>query len=315
MALSLSSKILTHVMQFRRIAGRKKSCATSGCPTCLAPHLKQVMTAVEKNQPIIFVLPAFPAKSPNLSKVLGVLPDMAEKLALEFLNNLCKQIQAIYAPGARIVLCSDGRVFNDVIGMTDTEVGQYQDEISRLTKEMPLDYLSTFNLDDAYPALDFNQMRDHLMEQYGEPLVSLQEAVRRGSKAGRNCDDEEIHRQYCGITRFLVEDGTHPKQTMSRTALQKACRQRAYIVIQRSRAWSALIETYFPNAVRLSIHPQTCGSYKLGICLMEAENWMTPWHGVAVNVGNRFILLKRSQAEEMGARLMYRQQRPSHYEL
>ncbi len=48
---------------------------------------------------------------------------------------------------------------------------------------------------------------------------------------------------------------------------------------------------------------------------MEAENWMTPWHGVAVDVGGSFVLLKRAQAEELGAQLVYRENQPSHYEL
>jgi pyoverdine/dityrosine biosynthesis protein Dit1 len=48
---------------------------------------------------------------------------------------------------------------------------------------------------------------------------------------------------------------------------------------------------------------------------MEAESWMTPWHGVAVDVGGRFILLKRSQAEGFGARMVSRGGRPSHFEL
>ena len=107
----------------------------------------------------------------------------------------------------------------------------------------------------------------------------------------------------------------HPGQTMSRSALQKICKQRAYIVVQRSRAWSELVAERFPHAVRLSIHPQTCGTSKLGIRLMEAENWMTPWHGVAVDLGERFVLLKRGQAEELGARLVFHANKPSHYEL
>ena len=314
-ATHLARKIMLHVMQFRRIAGSKTSCATSVCEACLAPHLPQVISAIENNQPITFILPAFPAKSPNYVKVLGALPDMAEQLSLEFLSMLCKEIRQMYAPGAQMILCSDGRVFNDVIGIHDRDVTYYQQELSFLIEEASFDSVSTFNLDDMYSGLSFHQMRHQLMERYGEPLESLKEAVRKGSKAPCNIEDEEAHRQYCGITRFLVEDATHPAQKLSRTALQKRCRHNAYVVVQRSKAWSVLLAERFPDAVRLSIHPQTCGTAKLGIRLMEAENWMTPWHGVAVDVGGSFVLLKRNQAEELGAHLVYRENRPSHYEL
>lgn len=311
----LARKILLHVMQFRRIAGPKKSCATSNCEACLAPHLNRVISAIEKRQPITFVLPAFPAKSPNPAKVLGTLPDMAERLALEFLNKLCTQIQKIYSPGAQVILCSDGRVFNDVLDINDNDVTHYQQELALLLNETSFVSASTFNLDDVYSDLSFDQMRHRLMEQYGEPLEIIRDSVRKGNSMPCSIEDEETHRHYCGTTRFLFEDAMRPGQTLSRTALQKSSRQRAYVVIQRSRAWSALIEERFPNAVRLSIHPQTCGTPKLGIRLMEAENWMTPWHGVAVNVGGSFVLLKRAQAEELGASLVYSENRPSHYEL
>jgi pyoverdine/dityrosine biosynthesis protein Dit1 len=302
-------------MRFRRISGIKKLCATSICEACFAPHLRKVVSAIEEQKPITFVLPAFPAKSPNSAKVLGILPDMAEQLALEFLNNLCQKIQKIYSPGAHIILCSDGRVFNDVVGIRDIDVTDYQQALFLLIKEMSFNSISTYNLNDLYPSLDFNQMRYLLMEKYGESFEVFKDAVRKGSKMSCSIENEEIHRQYCGITRFLVEDAIRPGQSFSRNALQKACRNRAYIIIQRSRAWSAVIAEQFPHAVRLSIHPQTCGSSKLGIRLIEAEAWMTPWHGVAVDVGGNFVLLKRAQAEKLGARLVHRKGRPSHYEL
>jgi pyoverdine/dityrosine biosynthesis protein Dit1 len=199
--------------------------------------------------------------------------------------------------------------------MRDIDVTDYQCEISRMIKEMSLTSIATYNLDDVYSGRNFKQMRDQLMEQYGESLESLKDVVRKGSKSPRSIEDEEVNRQYCGITRFLVEDASHPGQALSRNALQKACRERAYIVVQRSRAWSELIAERLPYAVRLSIHPQTCGTSKLGIRLIEAETWMTPWHGVAVDVGRSYVLLKRAQAEHLGARLVSLDSRPSHYEL
>ena len=159
-------------------------------------------------------------------------------------------------------------------------------------------------------------MRVRLMERHGEPIDLLKASVSRGGKIPDcSVEDKEAHRLYCGITRFLVEDAMFPGQIRSRTAIQKESRIRAYEVIQRSQAWSRLIENQFPDAVRLSIHPQSCGARKLGIRMIESDNWQTPWHGVAVDVGGRFVLLKRSQAEALGARLVTRFGRPSHYVL
>jgi pyoverdine/dityrosine biosynthesis protein Dit1 len=313
---AIAKDILADLLQFQRFSGPQTTCVSSPCQRCLAPHLSKVVSAVALGLPVTLVLPAFPGKSPNPAKVLGTLPDMAERCALEFLQHLCDRVRRYYPPGARIILCADGRVFSDVVGMRDEDVTTYQQELSKIIAELGLTSISTFNLDELYEGLSFDQMRAQLMEHHGDSLETLQAAVGRGGKA-QDCsaDDKEAHRLYCGITRFLLEDAMFPGQKKSRTALQKESRIRAYEVIQRSKAWGELVEIRFSNAVRLSIHPQTCGAKKLGIRLIEPDNWLTPWHGVAVDVGGRFMLLKRSQAEELGARLIHREGRPSHYVL
>jgi L-tyrosine isonitrile synthase len=303
---AVAKNILTELMRFRRSTSSQPSCIASPCEKCSAPHLPKVVSAVERGEPVTLVLPAFPGKSPNLAKVFGPLPDMAERCALEFLQYVCDRIKRVYSPGARIILCSDGRVFSDVVGMRDEDVTAYREELSQIIADLELTSISTFNLEELYEGLDFDRMRSHLMEQYGEPIEFLKASVSQGG---------ETHRLYCGITRFLVEDAMFPGQTKSRTAIQKECRIRAYEVIQRSQAWSELIEARFSDAVRLSIHPQGCGEKKLGIRLIEPDNWQTPWHGVAVDVGGQFVLLKRAQAEALGARLVSQMGRPSHYVL
>ncbi|MGQ0505022.1 MAG: L-tyrosine/L-tryptophan isonitrile synthase family protein [Myxococcaceae bacterium] len=265
------------------------------------------MSAIERDEPIVFVLPAFPGKSPNPAKVLGPRPDMAERQSIVFLHEFCRRIATIYGPGARIVLCSDGRVFSDVVGIKESDITTYQQDLSALIRELGADALSTFDLDEVFTGCSFNEMRACLIAAHGEPIEALQVAVRAGGAA---------QRLYRGITRFLLEDAVRPEMTISRTALQKDCRRRAYQVVQRSKAWDALLATRFPEAVRLSIHPQVCGSRKIGIHMMKtADEWLTPWHGAAVEIGGRFVLLKRRRAEALGAKLVFKNGRPSHYVL
>lgn len=301
----LATQILGLVMRHRRVPKDLSKCGDHRCSACAGQFLDRVMEAVERNEPVVFVLPAFPGKSPNPAKVLGVKPDMAEEQSLTFLNGLCRRIEAIYAPGARIVLCSDGRVFNDVIGIPDADITTYQRELDTLFGEIGAHNLSTFNLDHVFQGAGFDEMRASLMSGFGEPLELVQAKVRAGG--------DEL-RMYQGITRFLVEDALRPDMAISKTALQKQCRVRAYQVIQRSRAWDVLLAEYFPRAVRLSIHPQVCGSRKIGIHLMDTDDeWLTAWHSVAVEVGGRFRLMKRAHAEKLGGELVYRDGRPSHY--
>lgn len=313
--LDLAHEILMRVMKYRRAASSEEACRVS-CPLCHSPHLTKIISAIHKNKLINFVLPAFPGKSPNLSKVLGVLPDMAERLALQSLNQICQEIESIYSPGVNMILCSDGRVFSDIVGIRETDVTAYQNELALMIDELQFKHLLTFNLDEFAVSQDFKDARLHLMEKFGTSQEELREKVLRGSKGLGHSEDEGTHRMYCGITRFLVEDSHFPGQTKSRAAIQKECKAKAYEVIRRSNAWSELIEDYFPEAVRLSIHPHECGSKKLGIRLIGTESWMTPWHGVAVKTQNGFVLMKQAEAHALGYQLVFGSKgRASHFEI
>ncbi len=315
-AIKLARKILAEVMMFRRTTESMDLCSTADCQKCASLHVPKIISAVKENKPVTFVLPAFPGKSPNPEKVLGHLPDQAERIALNFLGSLCLNIEKVYPPGIKIILCSDGRVFNDVIGIQENNVTAYQVELDRFIEELDLAGISIFNLDDFYKQLNFGQMREELLKSYGKSLDFLQRNIRNGAKTSANQDEQELNRMYCGITRFLFEDATHRWQTKSRSTLQKESRCKAYEVLRRSNAWSELIAERFPEAVRLSIHPQACGAKKLGIRLVGNESWMTPWHGVAVENKHGYVLLKRLEAEALGAQLIYSSDgRPSHYKL
>lgn len=312
----IANKILIEIMNYRRIPKINESCGGSNCSKCVSLYLPKILYAVKMNQPITFVLPAFPGKSPNPNKVLGPLPDYAEQLSLKFLGELCNQIKKYYLPGMKIILCSDGRVFSDIIGMSEENITAYQMELSKLIAELSLNDITTFNLDEFYGKTNFTQMRDMLMKNYGKSLDNLKCHIRNGAQALSTPEELEANRIFCGITRFLFEDSIYPGQTKARSVIQKESRLKAYEVIRRSNAWSELIAEHFPLAVRLSIHPQSCGSKKLGIRLIGNESWMTPWHGVVVETNGTHVLMKRFEAEALGAELIFSAVgRPSHYKV
>jgi len=269
-----ANEIMAIVMKFHRTSCMQRANYNLSCDACYLPHLPKIIYSIIQGKPISFILPAFPGKSPNLSKVIGTLPDMAERHSLNFLNNLCESIKKIYSPGAHIVICSDGRVFSDLIGIKEKDINAYQQELDLIINKCDFNNLSTFNLDQLYNGDNFQDMRNNLLQIFGEPIDVLQQKVHLGFKEQAPREEREAHRMYCGITKFLFEDQLYPGQLKSKTALQKDARKRAYGVIQRSNAWSKLLAKRFPEHVRLSIHPQTCGDVKIGINLLP-ENFMT----------------------------------------
>lgn len=274
------------------------------------PHMNRLLRAVGKKQPVELILPAFPAKSPNRNKTLGPLPDLAEKHALRNLQTLCENIGSIYEPGARITICSDGRVFADLICIPDEDVTAYGEYLRNYAAAAHGDSFAFFNLDDAFQkTYSYDILREELLILYGESIASLYQRCK---------EEKEAKAMYLGITRFIFEDysGIEPFRSGSRTAIQKVSRLIAYRVIQRSNAWSRLLEDRFPDALRLSIHPQFRVSQKIGVYLGETngDNWLTPWHSVAVRRNGRITFCKRKDAEGRGM-LAFDEGRPSHFEV
>ena len=226
---------------------------------------------------------------------------------LSFLQSLCDQVAALHEPGARITICSDGRVFSDIVGVTDEAVTRYGAEIATMVAALGGRSLDVFKLEDHFEAADFEAMRVHLVEQYAEPIEAIRERTRT----------EDDHRaQFCGVVRFLLEDRMGQGTGKTKSRLQKESRADAYRMIQRSNAWSRLVAGRFPDAVRLSIHPQEVHSEKIGIRLGETSDaWLTPWHSTVLKSQETFRLVHREEAEALGARLVYRSGHPSHYEI
>lgn len=216
-------------------------------------QLPRIAAFIEAGEPIEFVLPAFPAKSPNPGKVLDSRPDMAERLSLSFLNHLCQRIQLFYAPGAKITVCSDGRVFGDLVRIGDAHISAYQDALRLMIEEIGATHIGVFNLEDvrAFEAQRDNheQLRQLLIDGYAEPLESIRETL---------LASEEGLLLYRAITRFLYEDGLTPDYQGSKTALQRDAKERAYGVIQRSWAWGALLADQFPPRDP-PVHPSAAG--------------------------------------------------------
>ncbi|MFJ6086792.1 L-tyrosine/L-tryptophan isonitrile synthase family protein [Streptomyces sp. NPDC092369] len=266
-------------------------------------QLRRITEFVRQGAPIAFTLPGFPCKSPNPAKVLGHLPDMGERLSLTFLNTLCEEIERIYPPGARMTICSDGHLFGDLIGVPDEHIDAYADELRILISQSGLKRLSVFDLRDVLGDLPHDAKRAHVHGRYAPSLDALRGEIRA---------DDNALALYRGITRFLVEDTADHRGT--RSALQRACRQRAYGVIQRSRAWGDLITSHHPSCVRLSIHPQPIGAPKFGIRLLDAPDaWTTPWHSAALRrTDGTWTLVPKATAAQQG-RLVQREGRPSHF--
>ncbi|KAJ5131931.1 Isocyanide synthase-NRPS hybrid crmA [Penicillium atrosanguineum] len=133
-------------------------------------------------------LPVFPFKSANkVYKVLGSLPDKAEELALDRLNTLCNYIQDFYAPGAEIVIISDGITYND------KETWEYGESLRSMAIKKGfrnisfsrirdlLDISLPNNLTEIVYVANCSNFRRLLLNQYGKANLDIDEEITKNA--------------------------------------------------------------------------------------------------------------------------------------
>ncbi|ETS80547.1 hypothetical protein PFICI_08076 [Pestalotiopsis fici W106-1] len=267
---------------------------------------------------IPMVLPAFPSKSINFrDKVLGTLPDLGEELALDRLNDLCSQIQKIYRPGAMVLIATDGACYNDLTGVSDSNLWEYGATLRAMVAKKGyhcIKFARFMNLLGLYtePVMTketfcrlLQPSRESLMQRYLPPNFDVNVCIR---------EDPDYHDTYNAYARFLKKDlafGAIRDAMTSGKKYKAKVNQTAKDMITRGVAYAALIREQCPEHVRLSIHPST-GLTKIFIALVPQPGSvsMSPWHcAVAVDVQGRFKTGHKSVWQETHD-LVYKSNRP-----
>ncbi len=301
----IAKQILNVIFNHRKISEPDENCTGTGCEKCLGKHLAKVNYFVSSNQPIHFILPAFPAKSPNLSKVLGELPDLGEETALITLESMCREIADAYPAGAKVTICSDGRIFADLVGVTDERVTKYADALKEMIGKLELQNIDFVNLEDLLPEKTFAEAREFVIENYAEPIEDLQRKIK---------SNDEFRQLFNGIHRFISEDRMFLEREKSKTKVKEESKLVALQVIQHSNAWTRFLAYFFPESVRLSIHPYSSHADKIGVRLTKAtDDWLTPWHGAMVLTEDGYLLMKKQDAEKLNATLVFKNDLPYYY--
>lgn len=271
------------------------------------PLMKKIEAKMNRHEELVFILPAFPAKSPSPEKTGGELPDFGEVLALKNLQSICDRISELYNAGARMVICSDGRVFSDVVKVSDESIDRYNDGIRSIINEYNLSSISIFTMEDIFPDRTPSQLREILLDFYALTTEEVRNLV---------CVNENYRDLFNGVHRFLLEDEVALNTGSSKSAMTRETKKRAYELIRRSDAWSALLNEHFRDALRLSIHPHPPGHEKFGIKLVPGSTkWATPWHNVVVKVKNNFELMHKREALKLNAILKMERDKYAYFEV
>ncbi len=308
-------------------------CDSPDCPHCREVLVRRLLPVLERREKLEMVISAFPYKIPNPRKTVSDLPDMAERRAILALDRLCSDIGELYLPGACVVIGSDGLPFAHVDAewsdLTEAQIGKYVAELRVVITEVGAsDTIRVVSLDEFY--FDFGDAA----------------AMRRDLEAGYSTTSrEQVYERfkdtdmYRGIKKAFCEDlADSPRMAagspLTGKAIKRKASELAVETVYFSMAWRQFLSARFPDALRLSIHPEClhatpAGQEKLGVRFGENPSvWfadkvfdldetidISPWQSVwveDVQTGDG-CRMKRWVAEKIGARLVSVGGRPSHF--
>ncbi|KAH6645020.1 putative pyoverdine/dityrosine biosynthesis protein [Truncatella angustata] len=284
--------------------------------------LSQIAAKVADRRPIEMCLPAFPFKSPNNStKVLGRLPDKAEEFALAHLNGLCCAIEDEYNPGAKLMIISDGLVYNDLLGVPDSDVWAYGEALRALSLSKGFKHIEFSRLKDLVNigvpnemdqivyAANATNFRVALLSQFSNPDFDASLKIR---------EDEDTCMTYRGYIRFLSTDlqDVYPVgKDRTKSQFKRGVEYVAKQMLFRGDAFARAAKNTFSDRIRLSIHPSN-GENKISISPLPTDtSFTTPWHcSIAIRIdgtvtsGHRALFDADDKFE-----LVYESGRPSFY--
>jgi pyoverdine/dityrosine biosynthesis protein Dit1 len=235
---------------------------------------KSVRFFLDCAEPIQLVLPAFPFKSPNKGgKVLGALPDRGEELALLRLEQFCQTIETVYPTGCTVTIFSDGRVFNDLLGVSTEAMAAYKVELRAMA------------VDAGHTHIHFDGLEHHTTTS--DPIKEVLDRFHVGEMDMNALikQDAGLLNTYRSFRKFLEKDLAHKWKTMSNNQASKQIGDIAKQMMHRNVGFSTLVDATYPHTVRLSIHLYDNAGPKFGIHLTphtasNVSKPRTPWHSV-----------------------------------
>ena len=265
--------------------------------------ISKVNDYVSENKALTLVLPSFPFKSQNRDNTLGDLPDMGDYIALEVLNSLCNNIRNIYKPGVDFVLASDGRLYSDLVGVSDSTVNSYREELLRMNKVICKDScLRWFSLDEGIKKEEGLDVREILERDYSDGIEIVMEEVIR---------DRDYLRLYIGFKNFALSEIQAQNLDCSNREMVRRAKSIAKRMMVRNFANARLLKENFPNMIRLSVkhHDTRKGLFAVNLIRIHTDIG-TPWLSAVVKMKDgKYMYIKAKEARGVGYREVKKENR------
>ncbi|KAI1366304.1 Pyoverdine/dityrosine biosynthesis protein-domain-containing protein [Xylaria arbuscula] len=287
-------------------------------PESVLHSQRQIEIALKRDIPVSLVIPAFPFKSSNRSKkVLGPLPDEAERLSLLHLDGLCKAITDVTGSDTFLTIVSDGITYNDILDVSDREVWRYGQRLRQMAEDNDCHCIRFSRIYDLVSSQHETKELDEELylsrvSEYRNMLIANMPSSFDVLDAIAN--DPDISKTYKGYKKFLMSE-RDDRTNRSRSQMERENSAIAKAMIVRGKAFSETVKLKYPDSVRLSIHPSN-DTNKVSITMLPQDNdtTMTPWHGAVVRGADGSVSMSHAiLIPAMTHDIVYFEGRPSYF--
>jgi len=258
---------------------------------------------VNSQQTIRFAMLGFPFKSTNTrDKVLGTLPDLGEQLTVENFEAFNADVKKVYAPGVKIVVASDGYVFNDLLSISDSIVRTYAQVSSNFSGDNTMEII---DLNRFYSDGSMADKRNRLMQQFGYTWEKMEQEI---------LFNPDVNFLYRGMLKFMSEElawHDFPSKNQREKAAKKLVRE----MMLRNEAYNLLVRKELADHIRLSMHPSVNNGYKYSFKLIPGEHTNhSAWHSAIVMHNGQAATMHKKDALAAGYQLVYKDGQPYNFE-
>jgi pyoverdine/dityrosine biosynthesis protein Dit1 len=257
---------------FRRKDGTNKVWTEKG----IDPIKSKIRKFYDAKTPIKFMLPSFPFKSNNRrDKVMGVLPDEGELLALNYFDYLMQTIENVYPYGAEFYIFIDGFLYSHIVGVSDNVAENY---VSKLQTMLPK-HVKMISVKSVFlEAKGHEKIREEFIKKYCWTIEETKEQLKT---------DEDAQIRLKRSVPFIIEELGLQLESMPREERNKKVEIATLDFIRCDVGLGKMIRENFEDYIRLSRHAQSGDSEKIGISFFAGgDKSDCPWHRMLLKKKN-----------------------------
>lgn len=229
----------------------------------------QLVPLLKSRQRLLFVLPGCPFKDQNRFR-MPYSADNADFCEISFLIRLHNMIQALYQMhpyGGQIVILSDGRLYQDIFFISDSDVERYKWKLKNYRNKLNIQGdVNIIDLKDLIDRADIGGAISHILQHIEEVIKCKHYNTQHlknltyGMKWNLNSklllsdlDDNDAWT----VMNCSREDTPEHLRTRWDQYNEKATEAAVtYASTNLMLKWTDLIKKFFPDAIRCTVHPK-----------------------------------------------------------